>query len=83
VQLASQLVLPLVHGHTTSTWRNNSKEDYEMDFKKMLVGVATTAVGFAFGYWAYNKFLKMKPASSSTTTTAASKAMEQSPLQGV
>ena len=54
-----------------------------MDMKKMLVGVATTAVGFAFGFWAYNKFLKMKPASSSTTGTAASKAMEQSPLQGV
>jgi hypothetical protein len=85
VQLASQLVLPLVHGHTTSTWRNNSKEDYEMDFKKMLVGVATTAVGFAFGYWAYNKFLKTKPTTSpaAAAVAAASKAMEQSPLQGV
>ena len=56
-----------------------------MDFKKMLVGVATTAVGFAFGYWAYNKFLKTKPTTSpaAAAVAAASKAMEQSPLQGV
>ena len=53
-----------------------------MDFKKMLVGVATTAVGFAFGFWAYNKFLKMKPASAATpAATPDSKAA--SPLQGV
>ena len=53
-----------------------------MDFKRTLVGIATTAVGFAFGYWAYNKFLKMKPA---TTTIPAADAPSKaaSPLQGV
>lgn len=48
----------------------------------MLVGVATTAVGFAFGFWAYNKFFKMKPVSTPTPSVeAASRAA--SPLQGV
>lgn len=50
--------------------------------KKMLVGVATTAVGIAVGLWTYNRFLKMKPTSSSTPAAAAM-AMQQSPLQGV
>jgi hypothetical protein len=53
-----------------------------MDMKKMLVGVATTAVGFAFGFWAYNKFLKMKPMAS-PAPGAATITMPQSPLQGV
>jgi hypothetical protein len=54
-----------------------------MDFKKMLVGVATTAVGFAFGFWAYNKLIKAKPMASPAPAAAPSRAMEQSPLQGV
>jgi hypothetical protein len=28
-----------------------------MNVQKMLMGVATTAVGFAFGLYVYNKFL--------------------------
>jgi len=28
-----------------------------MNTPRMLMAVATTAVGFAFGLWAYNKFL--------------------------
>ena len=45
-----------------------------MNVQKMLMGVATTAVGFAFGLWAYNKFLVGKPMmtkQAAPTTTAS------------
>jgi len=37
-----------------------------MNVQKMLIGVATTAIGFAFGLYVYNKFLVGSPMTKST-----------------
>jgi hypothetical protein len=49
-----------------------------MDAKKLLVGVATTALGFAFGFYLYKMFMKggSTPTSSATSTATASEATE-------
>jgi len=36
-----------------------------MNVQKMLIGVATTAVGFAFGLWVFNKYLVGSPMTKS------------------
>jgi hypothetical protein len=43
-----------------------------MNTQKMLMAVATTAVGFAFGLWAYNKFVKGKAMVSKAAAPTAS-----------
>ena len=43
-----------------------------MNLQKMLIGVATTAVGFAFGLYVYNKFLVGKMNTKSADSTATS-----------
>ena len=49
-----------------------------MNLQKMLIGVATTAVGFAFGLYVYNKMLvgKMMTKEAAPTTTASGTSAE-------
>ena len=47
-----------------------------MDAKKLLMGVATTAVGWMLGLWAYKSFMSGKSMALPTSTPAAAPAAE-------